>query len=80
MRALDGLDVEVQPAGGGILADRGIAGVGEGAGLAVAEAGDVVFVAAEGGFGGFLLFGLVAGEFQLVGAELVVDDGPDDFV
>lgn len=48
--------------------------------MAVAETRDVVFVAAEGGFGGFLLFGFVAGEFELVGAELVVDDGPDDFV
>lgn len=48
--------------------------------MAVAETRDVVFVAAEGGFGGLLLFSFVAGEFELVRAELVVDDGPDDFV
>ena len=47
MLSLDGLHVEVDGAGVGIAADGGIAGVGEGAGLAVAEAGDVVFVAAE---------------------------------
>ena len=29
------------------MADSGIAGVGEGAGLAIAETGEVVFVAAE---------------------------------
>lgn len=49
---LDGLHVEVDGARFGIAADGGIAGVGEGAGLAVAEASDVVFVAAE-----VLLFG-----------------------
>ena len=47
MLAFDGLHVEVDGAGFGIAADGGIAGVGEGAGLAVAEAGDIVFVAAE---------------------------------
>lgn len=47
MGALDGLDVEVEAAGGGVGADGGIAGVGEGAGLAVAEARHVVFIAAE---------------------------------
>lgn len=52
MLAFDGLHVEVDGAGFGIAANGGIAGVGEGAGLAVAEAGDVVFVAAE-----VLLFG-----------------------
>ena len=52
VRALDGFHVQVQGAGSGVRADGGIAGVGEGAGLAVAEAGDVVFVAAE-----VLLFG-----------------------
>ena len=46
MCTLDGLDVEVEDTGVG-RADGGILGVGEGAGLAVAEAGDVVFVAAE---------------------------------
>lgn len=52
MRALDGLHVEVQSAGLGVGPDGGIARVCEGAGLAVAEAGDVVLVAAE-----VLLFG-----------------------
>ena len=50
--ALDGFHVEVEDARFGVRPDGGIAGVGEGAGLAVAEAGDVVFVAAE-----VLLFG-----------------------
>ena len=52
MLPLDGFHVEVDGAGFGIAADGGIAGVGEWAGLAVAEASDVVFVAAE-----VLLFG-----------------------
>ena len=52
MLPFDGFHVEVDGAGFGIAADGGIAGVGEGAGLAVAEAGDVVFVPAE-----VLLFG-----------------------
>ena len=47
MLSLDGLHVEIDGTGFGIAADGGIAGVGEGAGLAVAEAGDVVFVAAK---------------------------------
>ena len=47
MRPLDGLHVEVQDAGLGVGADGGVAGVGQRAGLAVAEAGDVVFVSAE---------------------------------
>ena len=45
--ALDGLHVEVEGAGGGIGADCGVAGIGEGAGLTVAEASDVVLIAAE---------------------------------
>jgi len=52
VRTLDGFHVKVEGAGFGVWADGGIAGVGEGAGLAVAEAGDVVLVAAE-----VLLFG-----------------------
>ena len=47
MLSLDGLHVEIYGTAFGIAADGGIAGVGEGAGLAVAEAGDIVFVAAE---------------------------------
>ena len=47
MLPLNGLHVEVYRSGFGVAADGGIARVGEGAGLAVAEAGDVVFVAAE---------------------------------
>lgn len=39
-----------------------------------------MLVAAEGGFCGFLVFAGVAGEFELEGAELVVDDFPDDLV
>lgn len=52
MLPLDGFHVEVDGAGFRVAAYGGIAGVGEGAGLAVAEAGDVVFVPAE-----ILLFG-----------------------
>lgn len=52
MLPLDGLHVEVDGARFGIAADGGIARVGERAGLAVAEAGDVVFIPAE-----VLLFG-----------------------
>ena len=52
MLPLDGFHVEVDGAGFGIAAEGGIAGVGEGAGLAVAEAGDVILVSAE-----VLLFG-----------------------
>lgn len=52
MLPLDGLHVEVDGARFGIAADGGIAGVGEGAGLTVAEASDVVLVPAE-----VLLFG-----------------------
>ena len=47
MLPLDGLHVEVDGPRFGIAADGRIAGVGEGAGLAVAETCDVVFVAAE---------------------------------
>lgn len=61
VRALDGLDVEVKGACFGRGADGGIAAVGEGAGLTVAEAGHVMFVAAEG---------LVFCRFELVAAEL----------
>jgi hypothetical protein len=47
MRALDRLHVEVSGARSWMCADSGIAGVCEGAGLSVAEAGDIVFVATE---------------------------------
>lgn len=56
MLPLDGFHVEVDGAGFGIAADGGIAGVGEGAGLAVAETSDVVLIAAE-----VLLFGCSIG-------------------
>jgi hypothetical protein len=52
VRALDRLHVEVDGACGFVLADRGVAGVGQGAGLSVTETGDIVFIAAES-----LLFG-----------------------
>lgn len=45
--AFDSLHVEVEGTCVGVRADGGIATVGEGAGLAVTEAGDIVFVAAE---------------------------------
>lgn len=56
VRAFDGFEVEVEGPGCGGGADGGVAGVGQRAGLAVAEAGDVVFVPAEG-----LLFGCSEG-------------------
>lgn len=91
MRPLNGLHVEVESAGFGVGADGGVAGVGEGAGLAVAEAGDIVLVAAEvllfGGSGRLLRLGWgnfgVGGEWdilELEGAELLIYDLPYDFV
>ena len=47
MGTLDGFGVEIESAGCRRGADCGIAGGGEGTGLPVAEAGDVVFVTAE---------------------------------
>jgi len=47
VRALDYLGVEIEGPGFGGGTDGGVAGVGQGAGLAVAEAGYVVFVSAE---------------------------------
>ena len=47
MRAFDGFHAEVEGACGGVGADRGVARVGERAGLAGAEAGDIVFISAE---------------------------------
>lgn len=43
VRALDGFCAEVEPARGGVGADGRVPGVGQRAGLPVAEAGDVVF-------------------------------------
>lgn len=48
MRSLDRLHVEVQGAGIRVCTDRCITTVGQGARLTVAEAGDIVLVAAEG--------------------------------
>ena len=39
-----------------------------------------MLVAAEGGLGGLLVFAGVAWQLEFEGAELVVDDVPDDFV
>ena len=94
MCPLDGLHVEVQDAGLRVGADGGVAGVGEGAGLAVAEAGDIVFVSAEvlllGGSVQVMLlvwldffFGLGSEEgdvLELEGAELLVDNLPYDLI
>ena len=52
MCALDRLHVEVDCAGAWVGTNGGIAGVGEGAGLPIAETGDIVFISAE-----VLLFG-----------------------
>ena len=90
MCALDGLDVEVEDPGFGVGAHGSVAGVGKGAGLAAAEASDVVFVAAEGLFFGCSGFRLemvdeVAGEkwesvLDLEGAELLADYLPDNLI
>lgn len=71
MGALDGLDVEVESAGSGVGADRGIARVGERAGLLAAETRDVVLVTTEG---------LVFGGFELKGTEVGSNDGPNKIV
>ena len=47
MGALDRFHVEVECASGGVAADGGIAGIGKGAGLTIAEACDIMFIAAE---------------------------------
>ena len=82
VRPLDGFRAEVQEAGRGGGADGGVAGVCQGTGLPVAEARQVVGVAAEGvegvGLGGS--FGGLGGWAQLVAAEGVVDYLPDYFV
>lgn len=70
MCSLNGLHVEVDGAVGG-AADGGISAVGEGAGLPVAETCNIVLVAAEV---------LVLSCFELEGAELLVDDLPDNLV
>lgn len=57
MLPLDGFHIEVDGTGFGIAADGGIAGVGEGAGLAVTKACYVELVAAE-----VLLLGCSVGE------------------
>ena len=75
MCSLDGLDVEVESLICGVGSDCGISGVGEGTALAIAETGDIVFVAAEGRFAG-LLVSVVAGQLKFEGAELLVDDVP----
>ena len=47
--------------------------------MAVTKPCDIVFVAAESGFAGFLM-AIVAGQFELEGTELLVYDLPDYFV
>lgn len=47
VRALNGLHVEVEGARVGVGADGSITRVREGAGLAIAEAGDIVLISAE---------------------------------
>ena len=70
MLSLDGFHVEVDGTGFGIAADGGIAGVGEGAGLAVAEASDIVFVTAE-----VLLLGCSVGGSKFGCDNRTVDKG-----
>ena len=85
MCALDGFGAEVERRGGGRRGpDRGVSTVGQRAGLARAEAGDVVGVAAEGVRGGLLRrarFAVVVRRgAELEGAELLVYYLPDDLV
>ena len=79
MCSFDRLDIEVQSLIRRVCANGSVSRVGEGAGLAVTEARDIVFVAAEGLLGGFLVFA-VAWQFELEGAELLVYYLPDYFV
>ena len=60
MLPLDGFHVEVDGTSFGIATHGGIAGVGERAGLAVAEASNIVFIAAE-----VLLFGCSIGRCEI---------------
>ena len=90
MRPLDGLHVEVQHAGLGVGTDGGVAGVGQRAGLAVAEAGDIVFVSAKvlllGGSVQVMLlvwlnfFSEEGDVLEFEGAELLIDNLPYDFI
>ena len=93
MGTLDGFDIEVEGAGGGVGADGSVARVGEGAGLTVAEAGDVELVPAEVLFFArsvrktdrltfYEIFVYRVGEvvLEFEGAELLVDDLPDDLI
>ena len=93
MLPLDGLHVEVDGTSFRIAADGGIAGVGKGAGLAVAEASNIVFIAAE-----VLLFGCSVGRreisyghhyksnkrwgntLELKGTKLLVYNLPDNLI
>lgn len=62
VRAFDGFHVEVEHPGFGRGADGGVAGVGERAGLSVAETCDVVFVSAE-----IFVFGRSVGGWSVEG-------------
>lgn len=62
MGPLDRLHIEVEGAGPGVCTDGGIATIGEGAGLPVAESSDVVLVTAEGLLFGSPLIPLLAGK------------------
>ena len=68
MGSLDGLHVQVDDAV--FFLDLGVLGVGERTGLAVAEAGQIVFVAAK----------VLSLGFHFVRTESVVYDAPDDVV
>ena len=48
--------------------------------MSVTKAGNIVFVATESRFGGFLMFALVAGEHETLGAKVVSYYGPDKFI
>lgn len=79
MRSLDRLDVEIQSPSTGVGTNCGISRVGERTRLSIAQAGDIVLVATEGLLGA-LLVAVIARQFELEGAELLVDDVPHDLV
>ena len=93
MLPLDGFHVEVDGTSFGIAADGSVAGVGKWAGLAVAEASNIIFIAAE-----VLLFGCSVGRhdfsyehnckndegwgntLELEGTKLLVYNLPDNLI
>ena len=80
MTALHTLHIQIQSPSCWVRTNGRITAVGKRTRLSIAEAGDIVLVAAEVGFCGFLVRGAVTREFQLERAKLLIDNLPDDLV